>query len=209
MEAGKSPQVLLNDARRDLEARYPSALLHFNDGSPRNPFIDLWKPVTSDQRTRVSYLPMFHIIVTAPSASETGHPEKRNTLMFTLMSFNGKSIKHQRLHLERGEGAENRPPQFVDDLMNDNLGLCCGLATIPDNPRKDFLYEHFGDFRVYRAADCTFVIQRPRGKKGEEFPRRCIDCIKMAKPKKASKNDEDEPRKLPGVQIFPKKSERS
>ena len=41
---------------------------------------------------------------------------------------------------------------FMDDLMRDNMGLCCGIATIPENCRKEFLYEHYGDFRVYRLT---------------------------------------------------------
>ena len=81
---------------------------------------------------------MFHIIVTAPN--------KKTDLLFNLLSFHGKSIKHQRINLEVGSLLEQKVP-FVEDLLTDNFGLCCGLATIPENPRKEYLFEHYGDFR--------------------------------------------------------------
>ena len=81
---------------------------------------------------------MFHIIVTSPN--------KKTDLLFNLLSFHGKSIKHQRLNLEVGSLLEQKVP-FVEDLLTDNFGLCCGLATIPENPRKEYLFEHYGDFR--------------------------------------------------------------
>ena len=101
-------------------------------------FCELSSEHTCFKFQRVSYLPMFHIIVTSPN--------KKTDLLFNLLSFHGKSIKHQRLNLEVGSLLEQKVP-FVEDLLTDNFGLCCGLATIPENPRKEYLFEHYGDFR--------------------------------------------------------------
>ena len=105
---------------------------------------------------------MFHIIVTSPN--------KKTDLLFNLLSFHGKSIKHQRINLEVGSLLEQKVP-FVEDLLTDNFGLCCGLATIPENPRKEYLFEHYGDFRqafyLFREkSDFTLVPKSLRMESG-------------------------------------------